>query len=469
MCNSYSSNGYTIPFSLASCHRTALTAIGDEDGFIRLFSTSDEPTQDPDSKCAVSFQAHSNAIMDLCFSDDDFRLATACGDRSGKVMDVMSQTVAVELAGGHSHSMRRVEFQPGTANGNILATSDRDGTIQIWDLRIPLGPTGNFSTVGEDGIVERPRSSVPFWAKTINTIGDAHARNVGGVSSSASVTAVHWLPPGREHLLLSASEANAVVKLWDTRYIKSRRQPDATPVCYTREPPTHRWRPYGVTSMALGGDASRLYAVCKDSTVYAYSVAHLMLGHAPELSENPPRKKLGPAAEGLGPLYGFKHENFQVKSFYVKCSIRKKHGTDTELLAVGSTDKCAVIFPTDERYMWDEWDRDGRRPPRDEPSPAERRAGTRRPVRGALSADHTDAIPVVRNGVPLIRGHTREVTTVDWSNEGKLVTSSDDYIVRHWQEDREEAAELRTCGEFGGRRHMSGWADVAEDWDEDDD
>jgi WD40 repeat protein len=408
--------------------------------------------------------------MDLAFSDDDLRLATACGDRSGKVIDVMSQTVALELSGGHTHSMRRIEFQPGQANGDILATSDRDGTIQIWDLRVCSAPVNNFSTRDEHGVNYRPNTLAPFWARRINTIEDAHARNVAGVRSSASVTAIQWLPNGREHLLLSASEANAVIKLWDTRYIKSRRQPDATPVCYTEAPSTHTWRHYGVTSMAFSSDTARLYALCKDNTVYAYSMPHLMLGSAPELSMNPPRKKLGPGQQGLGPLYGFKNENLHVKSFYVKCAIRKKTAANSELLAVGSSDKCAVLFPTDEKMLRDEWDRQGHMPHpdatmslscQDEPSSSQRSI--------QAVSDSASSIPIVRNGVPLMRGHSREVTTVDWSNEGKLITSSDDYIVRHWQESGDEARELRTCGEFGGARHMCGWADVSDDWDEEDD
>jgi WD40 repeat protein len=423
---------------------------------VRLLNTSDEATRNGQTKCKMGAQAHWNAIMDLSFSNDDMRLATACGDRSGRVLDVMTQVVAAELAGGHNHSMRRVEFQPGAANGNIIATSDRDATIQIWDLRIPIAPIHNFSTVGVDGTFQAPRNPVPFWAKTVNTVPFAHARMVGGARSSASVTAIQWLPPSREHLLLSASEANAVVKLWDTRYIKSVRQ-YAAPVCYTSEPQTHEWRPYGITSLAVSSDAARFYAVCKDNTVYAYSTSHLMLGHAPELSPNPPRKRWGPDQQGPGPLYGFKHENLEVGSFYVKCSIRKRHVTGTELLAVGSTDKCAVVFPTDERFLWDQWDRKGR------PGPV-RESGNTIPN----SANASSPIPIAQNGIPLIRGHSREVTTVDWSNEGKLITSSDDYIVRHWQEGS-EAAYLRTCGEFGGHRHMCGWADVGDDWDEEED
>ncbi|KAF4849024.1 Cell division cycle protein cdt2 [Colletotrichum siamense] len=470
MINAHLTQSNTIPFSLASCHNAPLTAIGDEEGFIRFFdTTTTQAGETPKAKVDIIMQGHENAIMDLAFSDDDLRLVSACGDRSGKIFDVMTQSVAAELNGGHFQSMRRVEFQPGRANGSVIATSDRDGKIQIWDLRCCAAPAAAFSTRGPEGVFHRNRSLSPLWARTTNTIDGAHARTVEGITSPASVTALQYMPPGREHLLLSASEANACIKLWDTRYITPRNRPDATPLAVTAEPATHRWRPYGLTSLALSSDAARLYAVCKDNTVYAYSTSHLMLGHAPELSDRPPRQKAGTAAQGLGPLYGFKHDMFHVKSFYVRCAVRPVSITGTELLAVGS-DKCALLFPTDERAMREHWDTQSHLSTAAEPTTA---------AAGGNSKATTGQVPIVRNGTPLIRGHRREVTGLSWTNEGKLVTISDDYMARHWQEGDDNSVDaangcgpawdLRTGGEFGGRRHMSGYADVSEDWDMDDD
>ncbi|KAK2008767.1 WD domain-containing protein [Colletotrichum eremochloae] len=466
MCNAHLTQANTIPFSLASCHNAPMTAIGDEEGFIRFFDTTSTPLgAAPRTKVDIVIQAHENAIMDLAFSDDDLRLASACGDRSGKIFDVMSQTVAVELNGGHFQSMRRVEFQPGHANGNVVATSDRDGKVQIWDLRCCMAPTNAFSTRGPEGIVHRNRNQPTIWARTTNTLDNAHARTVEGVTSPASVTALQYMPAGREHLLLSASEANACIKLWDTRYITPRNK-EASPLAVTAEPPTHRWRPYGLTSLALSSDASRLYAVCKDNTVYAYSTSHLMLGNAPELSLRPPRQKAGSAVRGLAPMYGFKHDMFHVKSFYVRCALRPVSTSGTELLAVGSTDKCAILFPTDERAMREHWDTQSHLPVSDTIT-----SDTTTMFRSKSTAG--GQVPIIRNGTPLIRGHRREVTGLSWSNEGKLVTISDDYMVRHWQEGNDDGSsgrdawDLRTGGEFGGNRHMAGWADVADDWDED--
>ncbi|KAK7403624.1 hypothetical protein QQX98_010589 [Neonectria punicea] len=455
--------GNTIPFSLASCHSAPVTAIGDEEGFVRFFKTTmtNNPTE---PKVDAHFKVHDNAIMDVAFSEDDMRLATACGDRTGKIVDTATQTVAVELNAGHWDSLRQISFQPGQSGGNTLATSDRAGRIQVWDLRCSSAPINSFSTQGPFGLAPRDAHLTPLSARTVNTLDNAHERTVQGNTSAASVTAIHWFPEGREHLLLSASEANAAIKLWDTRYIKPRRQAAETPLAVTLEPATHAWRSYGITSLALSSDASRMYAVCKDSTVYAYSTAHLMLGHSPELVDGAAKRR--PAGvEGLGPIYGFKHDLFRAQSFYVKCAIRPGRNAHTsELLAVGSSDSCAVLFPTDERYIHAAAAQRAHileGPPAATPSQSFSSSFSAAPA--------ASPVPIFRTGTSLIRGHSREVTTLSWAHDGKLVTASDDFVVRQWQRGDSEARYLRQVGEFGGERHMAGWADVAADWDVEED
>ncbi|KAJ6784761.1 hypothetical protein PWT90_05721 [Aphanocladium album] len=473
-CTAYSGPGNTIPFSLTSCHKAPVTAIGDEQGYVRLFNTTDSGNT-PDSKVDIHIKAHDNAIMDLAFSADDLRLATACGDRTGKILDVPTQTVAVELSGGHFDSLRQIAFQNGQANGSTLATSDRSGRIQVWDLRCSPVPVNCFSTMGvANRLLQRDTQLEPIHAKTINTIDNSHERKVHGYTNSASVTAIQWLPTGREHLLLSASEADATIKLWDTRYIKPRRQIAETPLAMTQAPAGHAWRSYGITSMALSSDAARLYAVCKDSTVYAYSTAHLLLGHAPALEDNAAKRK-PTGSQGLGPLFGFKHDMFRAQSFYVKCAIRpSRTAGGPELLAVGSSDSCAVLFPTDERYLRSSWVANAHILPEDRSGSfsvsssfsSSTPAATTTPFCSTPQAGSGGStIPIYRAGTALIRGHSREVTTMSWSHDGKLVTASDDYIVRQWQQDAGAARHLRAVGEFGGERHMAGWADVAADWD----
>jgi WD40 repeat protein len=71
--------------------------------------------------------------MDLVFSPDDERLATASGDQSSRIIDVRTQKTTFVMQ-GHTTSVKQVRFQPGS-NNSILATSSRDGSVQIWDTR----------------------------------------------------------------------------------------------------------------------------------------------------------------------------------------------------------------------------------------------------------------------------------------------------------------------------------------------
>lgn len=534
-------NGRCIPFCAAACNSTCflpasavlqptnmyeangLVAVGDEEGRVRLLDSSLQGS-DGFSNVYISFSVHGNAVIDLAFSEDDYLLATASGDQTGKVIDMMTQT-PISILDHHSASLKQVRFQPGKGGGNVLATSGRDGSVKIWDLRCKGGPAQEF-TVEERtlGLQYAPPKKVNQGC-VVNSIYDAHARTTRpsrqmrkimqaavaadvttrweepGRVGEVSVTAIQFLPPGKEHLLLSACEADASIKLWDIRNVHTSRQKASNPISATAPPESHsQWRPFGMSSMSMSSDGARLYGLCKDNTVYAYSTSHLILGSAPELASkgnDHPRRRNGIVQEGLGPLYGFRHEKFHATSFYVKTAVRPAQEDRPELLAVGSSDGCALIFPTDERYFMDAGDmyddtqafgREKGTTPIFSSSPS--RAGSqqrsmtdnensgtvpRRPgglfrtnsmssVQGRL----VDTIPIVRNGTALIRGHeNKEVGAVCWTNDGSLVSVGDDHAIRCWREDRERAASLRTGGESEGRRWASGWAELGQDWDDD--
>ncbi|OIW29808.1 WD40 repeat-like protein [Coniochaeta ligniaria NRRL 30616] len=536
MCPSNEGPGQCIPFSVASCNTNSLVAVGDEEGYIRLLDSNKEF-----GKIHLSFQAHSNAIIDMAFSEDDYLLATASGDQTGKVIDMLTQT-PISILANHTASLKQVRFQPGRGSSSVLATSSRDGSIQIWDLRCRNGA----APVQE--ILDHRPTSLGYRAPprkinsgcVVNSIYGAHAHppqhryqtrhnpnlHLTSLPSSAatssdigsrgeapgrigevSVTAIQFLHPGQEHLLLSASEADATVKLWDIRSIQTtgtrshRTYP--TPVSHTRQPESHlSFRPFGISALALSAEpGGRLYTLSKDNTIYAYSVAHLVLGHAPELSRHagsePPRrvaKGQPPTEGGLGPLYGFRHPSFHATSFYVKAAVRPARDGRPEMLAVGSSDGCPVVFPTDERYFRRDLGAGRGAPPNgvDERSApvinlsgsfdggagaAGARGQQRRPGVLArtnsvsnISARLNDSVPVYKPyGTALVRGHDKEVGPLAWTRDGKLVTVGDDYAVRCWGEDRERAADLRGGGEVNGRRWACGWADVGEGWEGDED
>lgn len=460
----------------------SLVAVGDEEGGIRLLDSA-KGDKAGFSKAYLNFRPHTNAIMDLEFSSDDMLLATASGDQTSLVIDMITQTPVYCLS-NHFSSVKRVQFQPG--GNKVLATCGRDGNVNIWDLRCKGFERPSLqiccSLESDSEVPATQTSSKMTYPQVLNTIHGAHvwgpAQATAGEKAEAqigrsdvTVTSLAFLPPGRENLFVTASEANASVRLWDLRTAhNNRRGRPVIPLSTTREPDSHvKYRRFGLTSMTLGGDGSRLYTLCRDGTVYTYSTSHLILGHAPELTlnNNRPRRCAGSDKEGLGPLYGFRHPRLQVSSFYVKIAARKAMNDKPEMLAVGSSDYCPILFPTDERFLDSPTPKTANDTDESPKTPVSAlRPGLRRASSG-LSGRLEDTIPIYRSGTPLVGGHDKEVTAVSWTVDGELVTASDDYTARCWREGP-HARDLRTGGETEGRRWGCGWAESMDSYDDED-
>ena len=398
----------------------------------------------------------------MAFTPDDSLLATASGDQTCHVLDMPTQRATHHLY-GHFSSVKQVKFQPGSSTNSVIATSSRDGSIRLWDLRCTgtKGPALELQ-VNLDGDSPTTRSNPQdaiTYAACIKSLAQAHVRpqistdhnrpdSIGALSKHAipplttasarndpSVTSLSFLSASNSHVLLSGSEAEATVRLWDLRVTQSSRRKAALPLSITRQPNAHRFhRQFGMTSMVLSADASRLYTLCKDNSIYVYSTSHLVLGSSHALDERGRRlHRFASDTEGLGPLYGFRHPKMRISTFYVKLALRRAQKDQVELLAAGSTTSCPVLFPTNERYLRNSHHtNDGKR---------------------------ADQIPIYQHGTALIRGHEKEVTGVAWTSEGNLISLSDDARCRVWRADGERARSLRSAGETEGRRWQQGWAD----------
>ena len=441
--------------------------MGDEEGFVRFIVKRDDNIE------LRWWRAHANAVMDLDWSPSGVHLATAAGDRTARVLDVVTQSTIVNLADGHESCLRQVKFRPGEASGNILATSDRTSTIHIWDTRYrrPCTTIPEEVFVSSDGTVLSEATST--FGDAFNSLWTAHRRKQD--NTPASVTSLQWLSR-QDYLLMSGSESDATIKLWDTRYVGYTRDGKPKPLSSTAPPADHTRRPHGITSLALNTDASRIYSVCKNGTVYAYATSHLILGHGPELATfETPKPRNGRQAQGLAPLYGFRHDRLKVNSFFIKCAVLPSTVLGTEILAVGSSDACPILFPTDENAIQIEWQRQRDRARDVDHHHEVVRLSQNSETDILSSSQQSEAraeglIPMYQKGTPLIEGTTKEVSSVKWADDGTLVSISDDYSVRFWRHDTEKARFLRTCGYFGGHRHMAGWADIenAEALDDDD-
>lgn len=380
----------------------------------------------------------------------------------------------------HTSSVKQVQFQPGSSD-NVLATCSRDGSINIWDLRCKSYQRPSLqlycSLSADNDNSSRLSHSHLKYPQASNSISAAHSEPLSRVSDNKttslrddiSITSFSFLSAGRENLLVSGCAANACVRLWDMRTTYTLRRKASLSI--TRQPESHdRHRQFGLTSLSLNHDSSRLYTLCRDGTIYAYSTPHLVLGHSPELDNGYSPCRRFPAeepAKGSGPLYGFRHPRLRVSTFFVKLSVRQPMDDRSELLAVGSSDNCAVVFPTDERYM-SRSARTAALARSQQSSPNKRHALRSSTLRGHTASSSPiksrsrfeDNIPIYEHGAALVEGHTSEVSSVSFARDGGLVSVSDDMHVRHWREGKlgkPLETEERPCG----------WTDVKK-WYSDD-
>ncbi|GAA5925500.1 WD40 repeat domain-containing protein [Sporobolomyces koalae] len=299
---------FAPPFALAFSHaakagRKQVVAIADEEGTISLIAgKKSEWYTGPNRE---SFQAHSNAIFDLAWSQDDQTIATASGDQTVRLHDVETKA-CVGVLSGHLCTVKNVSWDP--FNPHMLSTASRDGSIRVWDRRV----RGYTYTGPEESAVG-----------TVNQIKNAHGtkgKAAKGRSATRSVTAVNYLLH-QDNLLASAGSADSVVKIWDLRRSHSRR---INPAFYeTNEDSVEAAasaRPHGIASMQLAPDGRRLYALSTDSQICAYDP--LNLTH--------------PA-----PLRTFATASCSAASFYVRCAV----SPDSRSLACGSADGSL--------YLWD--------------------------------------------------------------------------------------------------------------------
>lgn len=468
-----------LPFCVQACNTNTLVAIGNEEGEVRIIESAKEG-KPSFSDSYISFKPHENAIMNLAFSSDDHYLATASGDQTGRIVDMYTQQTLFVLD-RHTCSLKQICFMPG--NDQLVATCSRDGIVGLWDLRCHTssGPSYQTSTTTSSSSQSVTR------VKMYNSIVDAHAPLPTASSNSAAynrhsatrsshtppiaaTTSLTFLPPSLgSHLFLTACADSAQLRLWDVRGRYSSRRGPPIPMSITAPIPSHSaHRNFGINDTSLSTDGARLFAVCKDSTVYAYSTNHILFGQAPELGltgQLPRWSRSSTGNTGAGPLYGLRNPSFRTGSFYVRSAVRKATDQHAELLAVGSSNSCPVLFPTDESLFHSQ-------------PLAPRHAGlqrelsiscSRQPAR-MTAVPSCDAPPIYTLGTPLVRGHSAEVTGVSFTSDGELVSIGDDHRARIWREDAAVARDLRVGGEGEGKRWGCGWAELPldDDWDDED-
>ncbi|KAG8470307.1 hypothetical protein KFE25_008728 [Diacronema lutheri] len=294
----------TLPFALkfARTPRAARRfAVADEEGTVALFELSATDAAEHALRCR--WDAHSNAIFDLAWLDDDRHLVTASGDQTFRMWDVETAR-ALHVGKGHAGSIKSVATRAETTH--LIATGGRDGHIMLWDTRA--------------GSSDHALSPVLRISRAHHPNSAADRRKRARVECNKSVTSVHFLP--WEHTLASAGASDGKIKFWDLRGGSSSEQLyhiDATPAASGHADGV---RTRGFSCLDVDGANLRLLGGTTGGKIHVYDLMRPQMG-------------------ATHTLEGHTSETFYVKAVF---------SPDGRHVASGSSDKIA--------YLWDLHDSD---------------------------------------------------------------------------------------------------------------
>ena len=277
-----------------------------------------KPAYNTESRHMFTLQPHENAIFDVALSHDDMLMAFASGDRTGTVWDITTRE-RLGVLRGHEGSVKQIKFDPH-GDGHSLATSSRDGSIAIWDLRCA------------------PHTTCCRARKPVIHIINAHQKAESGSNkkrfakhsraSPAAVPAITYLP-NHPYQLVSGGEDNSVVKLWDLRNTSgsspsSRKPVNESPLTSQKlkNPTDFPRRHFGITSLQVSPDGNDVFALTRGREILVHRTSHLHVGAIRKITWN----------------------RLEVGSFYVRMSL----SPDGQLIAVG-TDQGMPGTPDDSR------------------------------------------------------------------------------------------------------------------------
>ncbi|EAU84535.2 cell division cycle protein cdt2 [Coprinopsis cinerea okayama7 len=269
---------YACAYSNRSKHGTeSLLAVADEEGTVTILNTTKRRDWD-DAPPTKKLHSHQNGVFQVKWSEDDETVATCSGDQSIRITNIETSAITHVLR-GQTSTVKVVSWDP--AHRHLLASGSRDGTINVWDLRMG-------ETYGEDGLqVVKPCQSIQraHLAKQGRKAPKKKSLPVPGITSIL-------YPEGHTYGIVSSATSDGVLKYWDLRFLtdrtpskrgrgKGRGKPKAPAELFSTEldPTTLHGsrRPRGILSITTGRGptAGLVFALGADSRIHTYSLPTL--------------------------------------------------------------------------------------------------------------------------------------------------------------------------------------------------
>ncbi|RUS77475.1 hypothetical protein EGW08_014781 [Elysia chlorotica] len=254
-----------------------IVGVVDEDGFLVLYNT----LKTGNGSVIKTWQAHTNAVFDLEWLQQEDKILTGSGDQTIALHDVLTSS-KLDTFKGHASSIKSISSHTSNDDGSVPPANT------IYNAHM-LQPQQQMQ-----GKLRKKRIS--------SALRDAQQ----------SVTSVLFQ---NENFIISAGAVDGCLKVWDIRKTYKVKPAGATPL-HVFSYSGSNLRRHGYTSLVLDSRRMRLFASCTDDVIYEYNMA--------SYDSNPVQSWRG-------------HKN---STFYVKTAL----SPDDQFLLSGSSDERAYIW-----------------------------------------------------------------------------------------------------------------------------